>query len=374
MKFKFNKNNKMLILTISAITALSLVGCEQVQSAIASKSAEIESIKSSQSYDPQTTYIESTSQSSSDTSLNVTISDSDDVVPEPTGFEDYIDETIPHGKVITEDDYKNAAAYNPYFFYNGIDNPLLLNSIREYYNDDSITIDDVNYLCHLDHQDSYKGYDGGFSGVIRGLEDGHGFDMSFIRYVMSRNNLRFWIDEIPYSLISNLYPEYYEIFNFSLNDVPFYDLLQGNDKVNRFREAFEYNESIENLLDYSECDDDLYTCITFDNIGIYNVERYRCIFNSYELVKLGRNNEGRVVMIPTEIQYNKFNRAFQKIPGCENIDILKVETRDDLIESLGLEKVEMYDKVYDHILELADEYRRENNIQPINDDSDSSRT
>ena len=54
--------------------------------------------------------------------------------------------------------------------------------------------------------------------------------------------------------------------------------------------------------------------------------------------------KGKYVAVPTKGQYEKLTQDLQSIPGCEGIDISKVETRDDLIGT-GVD-VERMDKIY----------------------------
>lgn len=366
MKFKFNNNKKLMILAISVTTAISMCSCEQVSSIISSKSAEIES-STSQIVQPSESVIVSPTTSSTETQ--------ESSKPEPTGFEDYIDETEPHAEPIGQNDYDAIKGWL-HLCRNGMDNPILIKYLKQYFNNNDITIDDVDYLCHIGHTDSSNasGYDGGFSDLIASLKDStFTIDINFIRYVMSRNNLRFWGDETNYSLMYNLFPEYVSILN--NEDYDTLSKLENDKRLDDFHDSRENDYSIINFYEFNgENFDDFFYYYLYRDISEFNVVRYECILDDPSCVELGRNSQGYIVIVPTEIQYNKYNNGFNQVPGCENIDILKVETREDLINSLGLETVEFYDEVYDQILKLSDEYFKENGIDPSSETLGASRS
>lgn len=370
MKYNFKRGEKLTIFALSVVTALSLCSCRQIESMVSSNRGET---KPTDTYAVQNTdglTIDSSYDSSSDAvSVSTDISEVDPTIPD-----DSVMETMTHGDPITQEDYEAIISYAN-VFNNGMDSPVMLEFVRYYYGDDSLSIDDVDYLCHIGHtfSDQPAGYDG-FIDLINTLKEATSpYDINFIRYVCSRNNLRFWEDEFDDTLMNYLFPEYASMVD--NKDYNSLDSLRNSDEVRNFYRTDSTDYSIASLCEYEANNNfGVFDFITYDMLGSFNRTKYTCVLEDADVVEVGRNADGDIVVLPNEMQLNKYNNGFGSIPGCENIDISKVETRDDLIASMGIETVELYDQVYDQILQRADKYRMENNIQSSYDDNTSSRS
>ena len=347
MKFNFKSKGNLIII---AVTVFSLTGCENFASRKTTVSNEL---GSSEPYDNQTIVYQS-----DDTSLSDQMTDSI-VKPEPTGFADYTDPTMPHGQSISQNDYEQII--NPLaglLVANGMENPQLIKTIREYYSDDTLTLDDVNYLTYVGH----TGNSQSFQEFIDGILEYKTLDVDFVRYVMSKNNIRFWTNEIEYKLTCELFPEYTSLYEYDLSS--YYDFLYNNSEHEDFMKSIKYQPMIYDLEDnFYQYDPEDVQYLCYYNLIVYNMNRHAVTYGDQDGVKFGRAEDNLIVMTPTQAQYNKYNNGLHSLPNCENIDILKVESREELIASLGEDNVEFYDEVYDYIVQLADEYRLKNSTQ-----------
>lgn len=375
MNYNFKKGKKLTIFALSVVTALSLCSCRQIESMVSSNHGVT---KSTDTYTVQHTDSLTIDSSSYESSSDVVTSSTNNTDVNPTIPDDSTMETMTHGEPITQDDYE-AISSIAYAFYNGMDSPVLLDFIRYYYNDDSLTIDDVDYLCHIGHINSDKpaGYNSGFTDFVQSLVTPPvQLDINFIRYVYSRNSLRLWEDEFDDTLMNYLFPEYASMVD--SNEKSAYmklDDIRWSKEVRDFYEGGSHDYSIASLYEYEANNNfGVFDFITYDMLGNFNNSKYTVVLEDADIVEIRRNGDGDIVVVPNEMQLNKYNNGFRSIPGCENIDISKVETRDDLIASMGIETVELYDQVYDQILQRAEEYRMENNIQSSYDDNNSSRS
>lgn len=167
------------------------------------------------------------------------------------------------------------------------------------------------------------------------------FDFDYVRYVLEENGLRLWTDEIPYDFFVEKFPDYVQ------------EVSKGGavDLSIRLSDRYKHNFVNEDYLNSSNRE--MIRLTSFLSLLQYNTHR-DLLGKSFPKSKGGPINQGlsidgKFVWVPTEKQYNAFQKDYVgKIPGCENIDILVPETREDLMASgINVEKYdEMCEKVF----------------------------
>ena len=215
----------------------------------------------------------------------------------------------------------------------GFDNKYSLDTLRNityeytgvYYDD--LTLSDVNYFQGFSTnyvtglpQDKFNFY---FSDDYLGS-----YSLCFIRAILIEQGLRFGIDEIPYSYIESRFPYFTDCMENDY-DLPI-PLLETDDYC---------------ISDISEigCNYD-YDFIMFSTIMGYNLARATYIYNNPygsqsnltdDVLQVRDAETGNNVLVPTEEQYNQMMEDITSIPGCENVDIAVVETRENFYEAYG---------------------------------------
>ena len=263
--------------------------------------------------------------------------------PEPTGFEDYIDETVPNNKIPVKDIDVSSLRDSSVWFSGvglGYGNPRLLKCVRNFFSNQSLGTEDVQ---------TYSGVDGNYDAEFKGVTTDN-FD--YIRYVLEENGLRLFIDEVPYEFFVEKFPDYVDISNkdkYADLDREFVDYFYFNTNQNG------YNGNLVSMT----CDSsniDKIRLATFDLLVRYNVSREAIATNisdnddkttKYGYIETGLTPDGRYVWCPTKLQYRVVQNDVKRLPKCENVDILIPETREDLIAS-GID-VEKYDEMCEKV-------------------------
>lgn len=291
---------------------------------------------------------ESVLETSESMSLESSVGSEDEPVeitkPEPTGFEDYIDETIPSKKLdfgnINFDDFF-LQSYNVGSIFLGYDNPQLQQFVKDYFNDDSLNTCDIPYY-------SYTGAN--FDGIFNTFYET--MDLDYVRFVLEENDLRFLDDQISYEYLEEKFPQY-----ISLCKAGGFSQLD-NDFINIFVLEAQQNGYNGNLIEYYENsgDYDKTQLACFMQLAYYNYNRDRLAANmpdkdddhiKYGFIETGETLDGEYVWCPTELQYRVVKNRVKHLSKCENINILVPETREDLIAS-GID-VEKYDKMCEEL-------------------------
>lgn len=346
--FNFKKNKKVLISAIATICALSLVACENIDISQLRIQRESE-IQSQTSTETIATSI------SGEDPTNKDLTSDPSVMTDPTGpteFRDNFGQLLPVGsKIITQDDFKNIWAYTQYYGSTdmGLDNPNLLSYIQGYFNDATLTMDDINFLQYYGSNTTQKD---AFDTQINALINGQKIDIDFelVRYILEENNLRMWVDEIPYSYFENNFPDI-------IDEIQEYGYVQVQDR--------NYDPSHKDFLENYGFDGYSYASINIDGSDElkkeleYDIFNTACSYNAYRnyylynysatsLVEMARTTDGKIIWVPTEIEYNQIMTKTNQIPGCENLDIMYPESREDLINS-GMD-LDGYDEFYTFVV------------------------
>ncbi|MBO4494240.1 MAG: hypothetical protein J5752_00110 [Clostridiales bacterium] len=358
------KKRSYILLTLAVLIGIS--ACSSRQKTTTDDSSFFES--------------ESSSQTEYSTTLEESISTTTTEVYESSAFEIIIDETVPHENPViekVEDVYIFAAPEvgfglglgNPVIADNAIDKYVTLSGKNDSWLQESAKttiLDHMDYLIPTENAYDRVGYyeiwkntqDSFFEDSRRGI---YAFDIDLIRYIMSRNNLRFWIDELPYSLFESMFPNFIELYSeraiqikagfISPEDCNFECIVCPETPFMYF--VSNLHGSFKNA-DNSYIDEIAETelrGLIYRQMSTYNTQRmvYLLASRVYSCgqIDLGRTEDGKYVAVPTKEQYEKMMSDFHSIPGCETMDILKVETRDDLIAA-GID-VDRYDKLFNKI-------------------------
>lgn len=259
--------------------------------------------------------------------------------PEPTGFEDYIDETVPANMISfssVETDDIVYYSYNIGSYYIGRGNPKLEAFLRSFTSNPTLKVEDVSSFEFIPKiQEVYDSL----------VYDNSLFDIDFVRYICSENNLRLFVDEIPYEYFSDRFPEYIKL----CNDGRYNEI--GVQYHNSFPDEVGYKTSLIDM-DYSDSSKhDIEQISCFRHLGEFNYFRewFAATFpKEYGgAIANGKSVDGKYVWCLTEEQYNRAMEYIHKLPKCENVDILVPETREELIAS-GID-VEKYDDMCEQL-------------------------
>jgi len=260
----------------------------------------------------------------------------------PTGFEDYVDETIPNNKISLNNVDMNDFIVKQINFGGvgmGYGNTKLLSFVRSYFSDNSLNTVDIPYYESPGHN---------YDDVLSGFQES--VDIDFIRYVLEENGLRFWIDEIPTEFFREKFPDYYDLVNKGDNSY----IIIEDEIFNYFVRNGSMNGYNGSLADFysSGGNREKTTQACLIQLMYYNQDREKIVANmpdnddhttKYGCIKTGLTPDGKYVWCLTKLQYRVVQNDTKRLPKCENIDILIPETRDDLIAS-GVD-VEKYDEM-----------------------------
>ena len=301
-------------------------------------------------------------------------------VSDSSDYAIYTDMTVPHGDPViekVEDVYAYVASEVEFGL--GLGNPAISDNVIEKYTqlsgksdqwiqecERSNLLDCMDYLIPKENASDRVGYyeiwtitqNCFFSDTKNG---DYAFDMDLIRYIMSQNNLRFWIDELPYSLFETMFPDYIKLYTERLQKIRTGSISRKDDDFESIvcsSDSFFYfvrnlHGSFKNADDsyFAEISENDLRGLIYRQMSTYNRERMVYLLASRNFsckqIEIGRTPDGKYVAVPTKEQYEKVMGDFHGIPECENLDILKVETRDDLVDA-GID-VDKYDKLFDRI-------------------------
>ena len=325
---KFSTKKKILVIAVSVPCIFNMVGC--LRNVESSKSNNF----SDSSITTSTDYIESTSESMSIDTVETTT--------EPSSFQDYLGETIPVKKIDQSNfNYEDLTIFIGDIGGYGLgrDNPMLLQKLREYFSDDSLETIDIPYF--VDPENS-------FDSVMDSID--MRLDMDFIRYIFEENGWRLWIDPIPDSYKEEKFPEIVDKFKHN----KYLDLnAQYWDGFYYQPDKYGFDGKHITSVDYLNPEnEELLQLVCVMQIQNYNElweELAATMKNdTVDSIEIGLTADGHYMWYPSEQQFNIFSHFFHKIPGCENIDILVPETREDLMASgINVEKYdEMCEKVF----------------------------
>lgn len=215
----------------------------------------------------------------------------------------------------------------------GYDNLMIRNAlINDAYNqtgeyNPEITIDNYRYFLYYSNG-SYSMSDEGFYSQCNG--NLYSFTMPVARAVCSQEGLRFAIDEIPSSYFYERFPEFMRMLENG----------QSSDLWLAIEEAgYETVQDVSSVTDQYQRDIlEFFACMQYNRVRTGFIFNYNGVDEDYsndvDQVRDLRNN--RHVLLPTEEQYNNIMENLHEIPTFENIDIYRVETREEYFNAYGV--------------------------------------
>lgn len=306
---------KLIVYFVIFIFSICLIGCG----------------KQSQNASPKTTAIATTEIITSEEITELTTEASTE---EPTT--EYEIETIEYDcpieyneEMLTDfrkylDDKNNA-----YFCDTGYDSPILRQILIDYveektgiYND-SITIDNFRFF-----QFGGKGshlYDCGltFNSIAEQSENGiSSYTLPFVRAVLIENDLRYIIDEIPYSYFEEKFPDI-------MNN---YSSFEYRDSL-ALKQSELYDKYDIDTVDLSTLPDDEREIIEFYYLCGYNFSRTSYIYK-HNIKQVRDINTNKIQLNPNEGQLKEINKGVSKIPGFID-NVMEVETKENYHECYG---------------------------------------
>ena len=350
MKNKFSTKKKLVVVSAGIILLSNLSGCScnanivKEETTTTSPEITIESVESSLDTVSQ---IE-TSESAVDTNIGSyfdveTVSYTNPFISSDISTDDY---NYICSQVMSGPDWMLM-----YGFDNEYTNNILRETIYNYsgeYND-SATLSDVGYfqgLSYMSNVVSQSKYSEVFSEGQFGP-----YMLAYVRAVLIDQNLRFGIDEIPYSYIEERFPA---IVNSIMETGDFPMGWQDDNDVD-----YEY---MTNPIDYNNAYD--YELMMFTAITMYNNTRLSYIYNNpygdpaeFDEIRQVRDSEtGRNVLVPTEEQYYQMMEDINSVQFCENMNIMYVESEEDFYNCYGVTVQEIVSDSW--ISEINQNYQR----------------
>lgn len=287
-----------------------------------------------------------------ETTPEPTTTNTEATTTEPTtNYNEYVEEMLDLNSIETID-YELAYSFadhgindavlncdndeTPFFFSSmGYDNLYLRNNLINYayeingeYNE-NISIDNYRYFLYYlnTHYTSALGTNDLYESYME--VEQFSCQMSISRAVLSENNLRFFIDEIPSSYFYERFPEFMRTVDNGEFEQLYEEIINNNVHyildINTITDSY-----IRDLFEF-------WSCISYNHLRRYLIYAYSENNEDYsddvDQVRDQRNN--RHVLVPTEEQYNEIMEDLRVCPTFENIDIYQVETREEYFEAYG---------------------------------------
>ncbi len=346
--FNLYTKNKCAIIALYQIVAISLCSCSipkkekrdlsqtdtnsTIETTIATTSNEISSTSTTVSEDTENT----------EATLNTTyINDIGEVfVKDP--------------KYLSKKDF--VAISNRIYDYGylrfGVDSPAILDQARAYFKDDTLTLEDVGFIQSQEIGDNDTDIIN-VKDTINYLQN-QGFFMDLSRYVLSlQGNL-----PMKYSFNNEFFKTYFYDYwsetqkgNYSVLDNSFmfdnkyyYDLKTNYD--------IHGMSSLRDFLGRNLDDPDAREAVKFfiyNELGEYNLTWYKLAgtYSSYiGFMPITETVDYEYVAIPSSATSDKLQDIVSKAPNCQDLDISKPETYDDLLNS-GVD-VDLIEKAFDY--------------------------
>ena len=372
--FRFTSEKKIVpIVVLSSICAFSMVSCQT------SKYVDYGTTKKS---DETTTSIyteseigtsENTISSSSNSStLNTTQTDVSESTVETTYVDGIGEVFVNNVNYLSKNDFValRDKLYDYGFISLGVDNPAILEQARIYFNNDSLTLNDIGYFQSEEIGDSDTDIIDTY-GEIRMLQE-QGYYMDFARYVKVLESECVMTKQISNEFFKNYFHDYWQLCQQGkLND--FLNKLNYSKYCLQIRGGLQtegvsaLDKFLSKNIDEPEAHEDVKACI-FMELCDYN----QCWFNlasTYSnyisFMPITETTDHEFVIVPSSASYKKLQDIVSAAPHCENLDISKPETYEDLVNS-GV-NIDLIERAFDYagldIPKLSQIHDQENDQQ-----------
>ena len=247
----------------------------------------------------------------------------------------------------------------------GVDNPNNLELVRKYFGDDMLTLEDVGFFqCDMLSGEIYPFDDYYYGTTITYIET---LQFDVIRYLMALNGDRYYINQIGYDFFVRYFPDYVEKYNEN-KDVRFVyknpvldlDTLLGDGQdltslyFREFYDKFETKgeKALSDFISKNIADPEaheavklyLFWLITDYNCSWFNNATYYS--KTINFMPIAKTTDGKYIVTPSKSPFNQLQKYIKLLPNCENLDITKSETYEDLINS-GV-NVDLIEKAFDY--------------------------
>ncbi len=319
---------KLSVIAASAVVISSLASCMNANKI---ESQTYETFPSSETIVSET----------SETSLDVTSTSETSEIETSYTFE-----TAPHSNPLLDYAMSNPSDYalNAYTIVKptdykvdikyGFDNPYCVAKLQEYVyevtgiQDNSLSLSDVSYFQYTSYFNNYTSAT--FDEVLFTC------DVEGVRAILISQGLRFGVDEIPASYIQERFPMFY------------YDAMAFNRPNKAIADSNIEILNIETMTSIWEPETDMERDFRlFKACLSYNLARSCYMYNNpYGTAPIQQVRDaatGKNILLPTEDQIQELQQDINSIPGCENIDIYKVEDRQSFYDCYGYYPEELID-------------------------------
>lgn len=212
----------------------------------------------------------------------------------------------------------------------GLDNRFLNQTLNEFLRDEygitdgNYTIDNFHYFEFLKYHVLGFPYNG-FSSLISGLESTQGLPI-LVRSTLIEQDLRFLIDEIPYSYFEERFPEF-------MSNIENYEYRhQLQDKMISLVENRKITTNM-TLNQLSQLSDYEYDLLLFWELRNYNNYR-NSLLREAEVVQVRDQDTGRHVLVPDRNQLRRMENIMDDFEGYD-FTITEPESREHFYQSFG---------------------------------------
>lgn len=335
MKNNFNLKDgiRSIALSFVPICAMSFCSCSVSRSSERTTDSETTGITSVSTETAMSVSVES---STSDSQVTVSTETTESIEPtQATTYIEGIGEVFVRSEnYLSEKDFNALMEKTWDYGYTslGLDNPKILEIAREYFHNDSLTIEDIGFFqCDMLSDDGHK------KNLLDKIKLNSCFD-DLSRYFLAVNEGRFMLNQIDYDFFNKHFPEYCKECN--------------NGNARYMRDNFLCsNQYYDELCDISQTEDlskfmDRYKDIPeareamkfhiFITLREY-VKSWTDIAGSYandiSFMPITRDTNYDFIVVPSSTTFDKLQQLLITCPHCENFDISKVETYEDLVNS-----------------------------------------
>ncbi len=267
-------------------------------------------------------------------------------------------------KYLSEKEYTEIStrATNGGWVQLGVDNPNNLEIARKYFEDDTLTLEDVGFFqC-----DMLSGEVGPFDNYrYSTITYSQTLEFDVIRYLLALDGGRYYINQIGYDFISRHFPDYIEKYNEN-KDVRFFyrdpvlekfnysDENMTGKYLHDFYDKFETKgeKALSDFLSKDIADPEAHEAVKlflFMQIAQYNwswFDNATYLSNSINFMPIAKTTDGKYIVAPSKSAFIQLQRSVKLLPKCENLDITKPETYEDLINS-GV-NVDLIEKAFEY--------------------------
>ncbi len=264
--------------------------------------------------------------------------------------------------------------YDYGYLYFGVDSPAILEQAKDYFKDDTLTLEDIGYMQSQEIGDN----DTDIIDVKLDVNyiQNQGYFMDFARYILSLQ------DNVPmkYSFNNEFFKTYFYDYWCETQNGNFFVMVNNfmfnNKYYTNLRNSFDTHgmsslrDFLSKNLDNPEAKEAVKFLI-YNELGEYNVKWFDLAgtYSKYiGFMPITETTDYEFVAVPSSATFDKLQDIVSKAPNCQDLDISKPETYDDLLNS-GVD-VDLIEKAFDYcgleIPKLSEQKDKSNSQQRTN--------